>query len=113
MLHPRLEVRPRHLNFGRVHLQSSKELRVGLCNPTNVDAAWAVTVEGIKPRFPTLPGAGAAASATAQAEAAVAAGGGGAQLQWRILPTAAPREAQRMAPRNRAERARRRRGVAR
>ncbi|GLC49027.1 hypothetical protein PLESTB_000174500 [Pleodorina starrii] len=70
MLHPRLQVKPRRLNFGKVHLQSPKELRVELSNPTTVDAAWAVTVEGVKPRFPTLPGAGAAASASAQAEAA-------------------------------------------
>ncbi|GIM02972.1 hypothetical protein Vretimale_7763, partial [Volvox reticuliferus] len=55
MLHPRLEVKPRRLNFGNVHLQSPKELLVELSNPTTVDAAWAVTVEGIKPRFPTLP----------------------------------------------------------
>ncbi|GFR52101.1 hypothetical protein Agub_g14614 [Astrephomene gubernaculifera] len=74
MLHPRLEVRPRKLNFGHVHLLSPMELLVELSNPTSVDAAWAVTVEGVKPRFPTLPGAGAAASA--QAEAAVGGTGG-------------------------------------
>ncbi|KXZ45748.1 hypothetical protein GPECTOR_51g734 [Gonium pectorale] len=76
MLHPKLLVNPRKLNFGRVHLQSPKELFVTLSNPTNVDAAWAVTVEGHKPRFPTLPGAGAAASAQAEAAAAAAAASG-------------------------------------
>ncbi|EFJ49783.1 hypothetical protein VOLCADRAFT_104231 [Volvox carteri f. nagariensis] len=68
-----MQVKPRRLNFGKVHLQSPKELLVELSNPTNVDAAWAVTVEGAKPRFPTLPGAGAAASASAQAEVTAAA----------------------------------------
>ncbi|KAG2495146.1 hypothetical protein HYH03_006754 [Edaphochlamys debaryana] len=73
MLHPRLEVKPRKLDFGPVHLQSPKELTVTLSNPTTVDAAWAVTVDGVKPRFPTLPGAGAAASAQAEAAAKEAA----------------------------------------
>ncbi|KAG2422156.1 hypothetical protein HXX76_016235, partial [Chlamydomonas incerta] len=88
MLHPRLEVKPRKLDFKKVHLQSPKEMFVMLSNPTNVDAAWAVTVEGHKPRFPTLPGAGAAASAAAAKEAkeeaaaaAAAAGGGSASAQ--------------------------------
>eukprot|EP00198_Chlamydomonas_reinhardtii_P001982 XP_001691318.1 flagellar associated protein [Chlamydomonas reinhardtii] len=43
MLHPRLEVKPRKLDFKKVHLQSPKEMFVMLSNPTNVDAAWAVT----------------------------------------------------------------------
>ncbi|PNH03312.1 hypothetical protein TSOC_010637 [Tetrabaena socialis] len=80
MLHPRLEVKPRKLDFKNVHLQSPKTLQVVISNPTTVDAAWAVTVEGHKPRFPTLPGAGAAASGAAAAlagEASVATGGSG------------------------------------
>ncbi len=56
MQHPRLEVKPKKLDYGRVHVQSPKTLQVVLSNPTYVDAAWAVTVEGHRPKFPVMPG---------------------------------------------------------
>ncbi|MEW5301041.1 MAG: hypothetical protein WDW36_003924 [Sanguina aurantia] len=65
ILHPELNVSPEALSFGLVHVQAPKPMDVTLSNPTDVDATWAVTVDGVKPRF--IPPSELAASATSEA----------------------------------------------
>eukprot|EP00798_Chlamydomonas_sp_ICE-L_P024309 gene24309-9913_t len=51
VLHPQTEVKPDRLDFGRLHVQSPKPIVVVLSNPSEVDAYWAVTTEGSKPKY--------------------------------------------------------------